>query len=214
MIWQFSPPTDFEMTHKLMTDLGVEEAIATLLIQRGVRTFEEAKTFFRPSLEQLHDPMLMADMSKAINRIKLALDNDEFIMVFGDYDVDGTTAVSLMASYLKSRTNKVTTYIPDRYSEGYGLSLQGIDLAADNDISLMIVLDCGIKAVDKVAYAKNLGIDIIICDHHTPGETIPDAVAVLDPKRSDCNYPFKDLCGCGVWFKLIQGIEQSEGHAV
>ena len=214
MIWQFSPPTDFEMTHQLMTDLGVEEAIATLLIQRGVRTFEEAKTFFRPSLEQLHDPMLMADMSKAINRIKLALDNDEFIMVFGDYDVDGTTAVSLMASYLRSRTDKVTTYIPDRYSEGYGLSLQGIDLAANNDISLMIVLDCGIKAVDKVAYAKNLGIDIIICDHHTPGETIPDAVAVLDPKRSDCNYPFKDLCGCGVGFKLIQGIEQSEGHAV
>ena len=183
MIWQFSPPTDFEMTHKLMTDLGVEEAIASLLIQRGVRTFEEAKTFFRPSLEQLHDPMLMADMSKAINRIKLALDKDEFIMVFGDYDVDGTTAVSLMASYLRSRTDKVTTYIPDRYSEGYGLSLQGIDLAANNDISLMIVLDCGIKAVDKVAYAKNLGIDIIICDHHTPGETIPDAVAVLDPKR-------------------------------
>jgi single-stranded-DNA-specific exonuclease len=214
MIWQFSPPTDFEMTHKLMTDLGVEEAIATLLIQRGVRTFEEAKTFFRPSLEQLHDPMLMADMSKAINRIKLALDKDEFMMVFGDYDVDGTTAVSLMASYLRSRTDKVTTYIPDRYSEGYGLSLQGIDLAANNDISLMIVLDCGIKAVDKVAYAKNLGIDIIICDHHTPGETIPDAVAVLDPKRSDCNYPFKDLCGCGVGFKLIQGIEQSEGHAL
>ncbi len=214
MIWQLHSPTDSEMTNQLMTDLGVSQSIAALLIQRGVRTFKQAKTFFRPSLEQLHDPMLMADMTKAVKRIKLALDNDEFIMVFGDYDVDGTTAVALMATYLSNRTDKLTTYIPDRYSEGYGLSLQGIDFAADNDISLMIVLDCGIKAINEVSYAKTLGIDIIICDHHTPAETIPDAIAVLDPKRPDCNYPFKDLCGCGVGFKLIQGIEQSEGHSV
>ncbi len=169
MIWQLHAPTDSEMTNQLMTDLGVSQSIAALLIQRGVRTFEQAKTFFRPSLEQLHDPMLMADMTKAVKRIKLALDNDELIMVFGDYDVDGTTAVALMATYLGNSTDKLTTYIPDRYSEGYGLSLQGIDFAADNDISLMIVLDCGIKAIDEVSYAKTLGIDIIICDHHTPG---------------------------------------------
>lgn len=212
MIWQTNSPPNEKVISKLMADLGVDKAIASLLVQRGIQTFEDAKTFFRPSLEQLHDPMLMADMHKAIDRITTALNDNEAIIVFGDYDVDGTTAVSLMATYLGNRTDKVTTYIPDRYSEGYGLSLQGIDFAADNDISLMIVLDCGIKAIDKVAYAKNKGIDIIICDHHTPGETIPNAVAVLDPKRKDCSYPFKDLCGCGVGFKLIQGIEQSEGR--
>lgn len=214
MIWQVSPTPDQEITNRLMSDLGVDHSIASLLAQRGIHSFEEAKAFFRPQLKQLHDPMLMADMPEAVARIKEAFDKKESIMVFGDYDVDGTTAVSLMASYLKSKTELVTTYIPDRYTEGYGLSFQGIDVAAQNGITLMVVLDCGVKAIEKVTYAKEKGVDVIICDHHNPGERLPDAIAVLDPKRSDCNYPFKELCGCGVGFKLIQAITETEGEKI
>jgi single-stranded-DNA-specific exonuclease len=206
MRWTLKPKPDSLVVSKLAEELGVETPVATLLAQRGIMTFEAAKKFFRPSLEELHDPYLMKDMDVAVNRIQQAISSEENIMVYGDYDVDGTTSVALMSSYLKTLTPNIATYIPDRYTEGYGISYQGIDFAADNEISLIIALDCGIKAIDKVAYAAEKGIDFIICDHHRPGETIPEAVAVLDPKREDCEYPYKELCGCGVGFKLIQAI--------
>ena len=206
MRWTLKPKPDSLVVSKLAEELGVETPVATLLAQRGIMTFEAAKKFFRPSLEELHDPYLMKDMDVAVNRIQQAIASEENIMVYGDYDVDGTTSVALMSSYLKTLTPNIATYIPDRYTEGYGISYQGIDFAADNEISLIIALDCGIKAIDKVAYAAEKGIDFIICDHHRPGETIPEAVAVLDPKREDCEYPYKELCGCGVGFKLIQAI--------
>lgn len=206
MRWTLKPKPDSLVVSKLAEELGVETPVAALLAQRGIMTFEAAKKFFRPSLEELHDPYLMKDMDVAVNRIQQAIASEENIMVYGDYDVDGTTSVALMSSYLKTLTPNIATYIPDRYTEGYGISYQGIDFAADNEISLIIALDCGIKAIDKVAYAAEKGIDFIICDHHRPGETIPEAVAVLDPKREDCEYPYKELCGCGVGFKLIQAI--------
>lgn len=206
MRWTIKPlPESHKIAH-LQDVLGVNEIIATLLVQRGIETFEGAKAFFRPSLEQLHDPFLMTDMAAAVARIEHAISEGENIMVFGDYDVDGTTAVSLVASYLKTYYPNIATYIPDRYAEGYGVSYMGIDYASDNDISLIIALDCGIKAIDKIAYAKEKGIDFIICDHHRPGNTLPDAVAVLDPKREDCKYPYDELSGCGVGFKLIQAL--------
>ncbi|WP_286761718.1 single-stranded-DNA-specific exonuclease RecJ [Salegentibacter sp. UBA1130] len=206
MRWTLKPKPDSLVVSKLAEELGVETPVAALLAQRGIMTFEAAKKFFRPSLEELHDPYLMKDMDVAVNRIQQAIASEENIMVYGDYDVDGTTSVALMSSYLKTLTPNIATYIPDRYTEGYGISYQGIDFAADNEISLIIALDCGIKAIDKVAYAAEKGIDFIICDHHRPGETIPEAAAVLDPKREDCEYPYKELCGCGVGFKLIQAI--------
>ena len=211
MRWTLKPKPDSLVVSKLAEELGVETPVATLLAQRGIMTFEAAKKFFRPSLEELHDPYLMKDMDVAVNRIQKAIASEENIMVYGDYDVDGTTSVALMSSYLKTLTTNIATYIPDRYTEGYGISYQGIDFAADNEISLIIALDCGIKAIDKVAYAAEKGIDFIICDHHRPGETIPEAVAVLDPKREDCEYPYKELCGCGVGFKLIQAINTKRG---
>lgn len=211
MRWTLKPKPDSLVVSKLAEELGVETPVATLLAQRGIDTFEAAKKFFRPSLEELHDPYLMKDMDGAVNRIQQAIASEENIMVYGDYDVDGTTSVALMSSYLKTLTTNIATYIPDRYTEGYGISYQGIDFAADNEISLIIALDCGIKAIDKVAYAAEKGIDFIICDHHRPGETIPEAVAVLDPKREDCEYPYKELCGCGVGFKLIQAINTKRG---
>ena len=211
MRWTLKPKPDSLVVDKLAEELGVETPVATLLAQRGILTFEAAKKFFRPSLEELHDPYLMKDMDVAVNRIQQAIASEENIMVYGDYDVDGTTSVALMSSYLKTLTTNIATYIPDRYTEGYGISYQGIDFAADNEISLIIALDCGIKAIDKVAYAAEKGIDFIICDHHRPGETIPEAVAVLDPKREDCEYPYKELCGCGVGFKLIQAINTKRG---
>jgi len=214
MRWTVKPIPNPEKVQKLQQALGVEKAIATLLVQRGIETFEEAKKFFRPSLKDLHDPFLMKDMDKAVARIEQALAEGENILVYGDYDVDGTTSVALMSSYLKTRTPQIATYIPDRYAEGYGVSYQGIDYAADNDISLIIALDCGIKAIEKVAYAKEKGVDFIICDHHRPGKEIPNAVAVLDPKREDCEYPYKELCGCGVGFKLIQALEEKIGNPV
>ncbi|WP_304137091.1 single-stranded-DNA-specific exonuclease RecJ [Mesonia mobilis] len=214
MRWTVKPLPNPEKVQKLQQALGVEKAIATLLVQRGIETFEEAKKFFRPSLKDLHDPFLMKDMDKAVARIEQALAEGENILVYGDYDVDGTTSVALMSSYLKTRTPQIATYIPDRYAEGYGVSYQGIDYAADNDITLIIALDCGIKAIEKVAYAKEKGVDFVICDHHRPGKKIPNAVAVLDPKREDCEYPYKELCGCGVGFKLIQALEEKLGNPV
>ncbi|SHI98091.1 single-stranded-DNA-specific exonuclease RecJ [Aquimarina spongiae] len=206
MRWTLKPTPDASIVNALAERLNVDAIIATLLVQRGIETFDQAKKFFRPSLDDLHDPFLMKDMDRAVDRIESAIRNEENILVYGDYDVDGTTSVALMSSYLSTLTPQVATYIPDRYQEGYGVSYQGIDYAHDNDISLIIALDCGIKAIEKVAYAKEKGIDFVICDHHRPGEQIPDAIAVLDPKRSDCEYPYKELCGCGVGFKLIQGL--------
>lgn len=197
---------DDELKIAQMSDfLNINKHLATLLVQRNIDTFDKAKTFFRPQMSHLHDPFLMQDMDIAINRIDIAIKSGERILVFGDYDVDGTTAVSLMYLFLKERKANVDFYIPDRYIEGYGISTKSIDYAHQTGCSLVIVLDCGIKAVENIEYAKGKGLDYIICDHHTPGDSIPKAVAVLDPKRSDCNYPFKELSGCGVGFKLIQG---------
>jgi single-stranded-DNA-specific exonuclease len=191
--------------------LNVDHNIANLLAQRGISTFEEARFFFRPSLDDLHDPFLMNDMHEAVQRIEKALNNNEKILVYGDYDVDGTTAVSLVYTFLKSMYSDVDFYIPDRYEEGYGISYKSIDFAAENNFSLVIVLDCGIKAVEKIKYAREKNIDYIIADHHRPGDIIPDAVAVLDPKRLDSKYPYDELSGCGVGFKLIQAIAQTKG---
>ncbi len=209
MRWQKKEIPHPEKIEQLQKELGVSKLIARLLVLRGIRTFNEAKDFFRPDLQQLHSPFLMKDMEKAVRRILEATENGERILIFGDYDVDGTTAVSLMASYLRSFYPETDTYIPDRYAEGYGISYQGIDYAHDNDISLIIALDCGIKSVQHVQYAKEKGIDFIICDHHLPGKNIPDAVAVLDPQQADCSYPYKALCGCGVGFKLIQALHST-----
>ncbi|MEY3450177.1 MAG: hypothetical protein RL711_2 [Bacteroidota bacterium] len=214
MRWTLKPKPDSLKVTQLAQALNVEEFVATLLVQRGIETFEEAKAFFRPKLEHLHNPYLMKDMDKAVARIELAIANQEKILVFGDYDVDGTTAVSLVSSYLKTYYSNVATYIPDRYDEGYGISFKGIDFADDNEFSLIIALDCGIKSIDHVAYAKERNIDFIICDHHRPGEFLPDAVAVLDPKRDDCTYPYDELCGCGIGFKLIQALGENRNQTI
>ena len=214
MRWTFKPQSDSLQAEVLQESLQIDALTARLLVQRDITTFDQARQFFRPSIADLHDPFLMKDMDLAVNRIEAALAKSEKILVFGDYDVDGTTAVSLVSAYLKTRTNQVATYIPDRYIEGYGISFQGIDFAADNDFSLIIALDCGIKSVEHVQYAQECGIDFIICDHHRPGETLPQAVAVLDPKRDDCFYPYDELCGCGIGFKLIQAVAQNQNQAV
>ena len=214
MRWTLKPKPDSQKVTQLAEALNVEEFVATLLVQRGIETFEEARDFFRPKLEHLHNPYLMKDMDKAVARIELAIANQENILVFGDYDVDGTTAVSLVSSYLKTYYSNVATYIPDRYDEGYGISFKGIDYADDNEFSLIIALDCGIKSIDHVAYAKERNIDFIICDHHRPGEFLPDAVAVLDPKRDDCSYPYDELCGCGIGFKLIQALGENRNQTI
>ena len=214
MRWTLKPKSESNTVRDLQAALQVDKSVATLLVQRGIETYEDAKQFFRPSLDDLHDPFLMKDMDKAVVRIETALRNNEHILVFGDYDVDGTTSVALMSSYLKTKSDKITTYIPDRYDEGYGVSYKGIDFAYDNECSLIIALDCGVKAIDKVRYALEKGVDFIICDHHRPGNELPQAVAVLDPKRDDCKYPFKELCGCGVGFKLIQALARKDGKTV
>jgi len=214
MRWTLKAKPLPESIRHLREALQVDEIVATLLLQRGINTYEEAKTFFRPNLNDLYDPFLMKDMDKAAARIETAIVNEENILVYGDYDVDGTTAVALMSTYLKTRTANVATYIPDRYDEGYGISYKGIDFAEDNGFSLIIALDCGVKAVDKVIYAKEKGIDFIICDHHRPGNQLPGAIAVLDPKREDCQYPYDELCGCGIGFKLIQALAQNEGKTI
>lgn len=214
MRWSLKQNPSPEIIQHLKTTLNVSPLIATLLAQRNITTFNEAENFFRPNLTHLHNPYLMKDMDKAVARIEKAIETNERILVFGDYDVDGTTAVSLMSSYLKSFYPDVDTYIPDRYAEGYGISNQGIDYAEDNGITLIIALDCGIKSIDKIEYATEKGIDFVICDHHLPGDEVPDAVAVLDPKQHDCNYPFKELCGCGVGFKLIQALAANRNQTI
>lgn len=214
MRWNPKSKPNPEKVQAIQQALQVDEIIATLLVQRGIETFEQAKTFFRPTLADLHNPYLMKDMDKAVSRIETAIANNENILIFGDYDVDGTTAVSLVSSYLRSFYPNVATYIPDRYNEGYGISYMGIDYAEDNAISLIIALDCGIKSIDHVNYAKAKNIDFIICDHHRPGAVLPDAVAVLDPKREDCSYPYDELCGCGVGFKLIQALAENRNQTI
>ena len=214
MRWTLKTTPNITTVQQLSKDLSIDDTLSKLLVQRGVSTFEEAKKFFRPSLEELHDPFLLKDMDLAVSRIEKAIASNENILIYGDYDVDGTTSVSLVASYLKTITTSISTYIPDRYDEGYGISYQGIDFAADNNFSLIIALDCGIKAIDKVAYATKKKVDFIICDHHKPGPKIPDAVAVLNPKRVDCSYPYDELCGCGVGFKLVQALASKRGQTI
>ncbi len=214
MRWTIKPEPLANKVNHLAQALNVETFVASLLIQRGIETFEQAKQFFRPSLQNLHNPYLMKDMDKAVTRIEKAIQNNENILVFGDYDVDGTTAVSLVSSYLKTYYSNVATYIPDRYDEGYGISYKGIDFADDNGFSLIIALDCGIKSINHVDYANERNIDFIICDHHRPGDILPNAIAVLDPKRDDCNYPYDELCGCGIGFKLIQALGENRGETI
>ncbi len=211
MRWTLKPVPDPTEVNQLATALKVKPLVASILVQRGIHTYEEAREYFRPSRDQLHDPFLMTDMEKAVGRILDAIEKGENILVYGDYDVDGTTAVALLASYLMKFYPNVATYIPDRYGEGYGVSKKGIDFAEDNGFSLIIALDCGVKALDQVAYALEKGIDFIICDHHRPDENLPNAVAVLNPKRDDCNYPYKELCGCGIAFKLVHALSISRG---
>ena len=214
MRWTLKTTPNITTVQQLSKDLSIDDTLSKLLVQRGISTFEEAKKFFRPSLEELHDPFLLKDMNLAVSRIEKAIASNENILIYGDYDVDGTTSVSLVASYLKTITTSISTYIPDRYDEGYGISYKGIDFAADNNFSLIIALDCGIKAIDKVAYATKKKVDFIICDHHKPGPKIPDAVAVLNPKRVDCSYPYDELCGCGVGFKLVQALASKRGQTI
>jgi len=214
MRWTIKAKPPKAEIEKLSLELGVHPIIAILLLQRNISTFEGAKHFFRPQLDHLHDPFLMKDMDKAVDRIEKAIALEENILIYGDYDVDGTTSVALVSSYLKTYYPNVATYIPDRYEEGYGVSYQGIDFAIDNNFSLIIALDCGVKAIDKVAYAASKQVDFIICDHHRPGNQLPDAIAVLDPKRNDCQYPYKELCGCGVGFKLIQALSEKRGLGI
>ncbi len=214
MRWIVKDKPDSKKTKELSNALGVDPILSSILVQRGIDNFDKAKHFFRPSLKDLHDPFLMKDMEKAVHRIQRAIDLNENIMIYGDYDVDGTTAVSLVYDYLRTRYPNIATYIPDRYKEGYGISFAGIDFAEDNEINLIIALDCGIKALDKVQYATGKGIDFIICDHHRPGKKLPQAIAVLDPKRNDCSYPYDELCGCGIGFKLIQALGHIYGDPI
>lgn len=203
--WLIKSPIDTSIVEQFRSELKVDRIVSELLLQRNITTFEQAQAFFRPSLNELHDPFLMKDMDKAVKRINKAISKNEKILLFGDYDVDGTTAVALMYSYLIQKYEHIDYYIPDRYQEGYGISFLGIDYAAENNFSLIISLDCGIKSIDKVQYANEKGIDFIVCDHHNPGEILPDGI-ILDPKRKDCLYPYKELSGCGVGFKLLQAL--------
>lgn len=204
-LWTNLPEPNPVLVEALSEELNIGKVLASLLVQRGIKDFEDARHFFRPQLEGLHNPFLMRDMDLAIERITEAIKNDEKILIYGDYDVDGTTSVALMYSFFSTRIKEIGYYIPDRYSEGYGISYPGIDYAVENNFSLVIALDCGIKAIDRIEYASKKGIDFVICDHHLPGEVLPEAYAILDPKRKDCEYPYKELSGCGVGFKLLQG---------
>ena len=214
MLWQAVSPPEDSKVQELVDQLNIPLELAYLLAQRGITDFDHAKEYFRPEWSQLHSPFLMQDMQQAVERIAHAIDRSEAVMVFGDYDVDGTTSVALVTSYLQNHLEVVVPYIPDRYKEGYGISKAGIDEAQAKGISLIIALDCGIKAHEQVAYANELGIDFIICDHHLPDAKLPQALAVLDPKRADCEYPYKELCGCGIGFKLIQALQQHFGLEV
>ena len=206
--WEYSDFESVDKLEKLMSALDISAPLARLLLNRDIDTFDKAKSFFRPDLGKLHDPFLMKGMEDAVNRIQEAIVADEQILIYGDYDVDGTTAVALMYQYLNNFTQSIHYYIPDRYKEGYGISFTGIEFAIDHQFTLVIALDCGIKAIEQVDKAKKNGIDFIICDHHTPGDQLPDAI-ILNPKQQDCQYPFKELCGCGVGFKLAQGLNDT-----
>ena len=206
--WVLKEKGDKESVEKLAQELNIDKNLVNLLAQRGVKSFDDARLFFRPELEDIFDPFLMKDMDKAMERIEQAIQQKEKILVYGDYDVDGTTAVALVYTYFHKVYDAIDFYIPDRYTEGYGISFQGIDYAAANNFKLIIALDCGIKAVEKIQYATEKGVDFIICDHHRPGSELPEASAVLDPKRHDCEYPYKELSGCGIGFKLIQAYHQ------
>ena len=213
--WVYPAPlsdSQKNVSQALASSINVNPFLSQLLVQRGITSFDEAKTFFRPSLDQLHDPFLMRDMDKAVARLEKAMDNQEKILVYGDYDVDGATSVSLFYGFLKQHYSHLDYYIPDRYKEGYGVSAAGVNWAAENGFSLIVTLDCGIKSADKVLMGKSLGVDFIICDHHRPDETLPQAAAVLDPKRRDCAYPYKELTGCGVGFKLLQALCQTRHY--
>ena len=209
--WMIREQADLEMAESLGKEINVNLTLANMLVNRGVDSFQKAKDYFRPDLDKLHDPFLMKDMDKAVERLSEAIRKEEKILIYGDYDVDGTTSVALAYGYFKEFYPYVEFYIPDRYKEGYGISERGVRYAAENNFQLIVSLDCGIKAIEKVALAKELGVDFIICDHHTPGEVLPPAVAVLDPKRQDCSYPYKELSGCGVGFKLIQAFSIFQG---
>ena len=211
--WNQEPitPERQQAAKELAEKIGMSPVMANLLIRRGIRTESAAKRFFRPMLNELIDPFLMNDMDIAVDRLNDAMGRKERIMVYGDYDVDGCTAVALVYKFLQQFYSNIEYYIPDRYEEGYGISKKGLDYAASVGVKLIIVLDCGIKAIDEIAYAKTLGIDFIICDHHVPDDELPDAVAILNPKREDSTYPFKDLCGCGVGFKFMQAFAKNNG---
>lgn len=208
--WIIRSKPDFEKVQHIQQELDISSSVAEMLVSRGINNFESAKAFFRPKLDHLNDPVLMHDMSNAVKRLQKAVDRKEKVLIYGDYDVDGTTAVALCYSYFSLTFEEIDYYIPDRYEEGYGISLKSIDFAAENNFSLIVALDCGIKAVDKVAYAKEKNIDYIICDHHRPGDELPEAI-VLDPKKSSCNYPYKELSGCGIGFKMVQAFHREVG---
>ncbi len=209
--WEIKPAGDPEVVRRLSEAIHVNRHLANLLVQRGITTYEEAKAFFRPSLDDLHDPFLMKDMNRAIDRITMAITRHERILIYGDYDVDGTTSVALLYSFLSEFYDNLGYYIPDRYTEGYGISCKGVDYARENNYTLVIALDCGIKAVEEIAYANRKGVDFVVCDHHLPGEELPEAVAILDPKQPGDAYPYKELSGCGVGFKLMQAYARING---
>lgn len=211
--WCFNEEVDFDTVVKMSGVLGVPPVIAKLLVQRDIDSFEDAKTFFRPDVKDLHDPYLMEDMQKAVDRLTVALSKKEKIMVYGDYDVDGSTSVAMMYSFLKIYNDQIIYYQPDRYTEGYGISIQGIEKAKAEKVNLIIALDCGTRAVQQIALANSYDIDVIICDHHSPGHDLPEAYAILNPKKVSCKYPFKELCGCGIGFKLIQAFTLHQGHS-
>lgn len=204
--WDYKEQPPADQIERLSNEINVNSILSALLLQRGISNFDEAKTYFRPILEQLHDPFLMKDMDLAVERINEAIRYKQRILVYGDYDVDGTTAVATFFDFLRKCHKNIDFYIPDRYAEGYGVSINGIDYASQTQVDLIVSLDCGIKAIDKVAYARKKGIDFIICDHHRPGQQLPNAIAILDPKRKNCHYPFKELSGCGIGFKLLQAL--------
>ena len=210
--WVLKEKGEKKCVEKLVQELNIDKNLVNLLVQRGITTFEDARVFFRPKLEDIYDPFLMKDMDKAMERIEMSIVKKEKILVYGDYDVDGTTAVALVYTYFHKIYDSIDFYIPDRYTEGYGISFKGIDYASENNFKLIIALDCGIKAVEKIEYATTKGVDFIICDHHRPGSELPVAAAVLDPKRADCNYPYKELSGCGIGFKLIQAFHKIRNH--
>src|SRR5690606_10712186 len=212
--WKSKEGADHQAVETLDKEINLNYTLANMLVNREDSDYQKAKDFFRPHLDKLHDPFLMKDMDKAVERLIAAMEREEKILIYGDYDVDGTTSVALFYGFIKSFYEKVDFYIPDRYKEGYGISEKGIHYAAENNFALVVSLDCGIKALEKIDLANSLGKDFIICDHHTPGEKLPNAIAVLDPKRKDCLYPYKELSGCGVGFKLIQAYTEKAGHDV